>query len=525
MSKEHDPFLDETCAKCESGKYKIPSNGHVSYVECDNCGAIHLTYIPQDYQMDFHETPYTRNEFGGLNAQILSTFGGYGSGKSRASLSEFLLRALENPSGTGLFLAQTLQQLKKATLKTWFNEVCPPMLIANYNKSEGEITLVNGFIIYTMASDDDEKLRSMNIGLVHMEEASGIKESIFAQLLSRLRDPFTYNRTIFVCSNPEQTWIKTVLVDNEKRKDPKHPEHDMYNPYVYCYIWATELNKYLPPDFIEMNTKGKPDWFIRKYFYGSFEAVSGAVYPNFASCSIDPLTVVEGTTDKYGIPKNWERFVTLDHGLRNPTAVYFHAIDPEKGIVYTYNEYYKPETLVPQHVKNIKPLLQEIPLGRTRFQVADPSIANKTDPVNGKSVQGLYQEHGIFWSMGNNNIEAGILKVNAYIELGKWKVYNTCVNLIREGLNYKYKELDIDSANETLDEKPIKANDHAMDSCRYGFMRLPDDPALLITESAEPSYRSIPKYEIQNEFQWQQPSKHEDVEDEYQEFSDYMDYV
>jgi PBSX family phage terminase large subunit len=480
-----------------------PRNQHPAYIECPNCGAIELTNQPLDYQESLHETPYQLAEDGSIRPQIIGVFGGYGSGKSRASLQEFFLRCLENNNGTGLVLAPTLQQLKRTTLKTIFNEIIPPPLIENYNKSEGMITLVNGFTIYTIPADDDEKIRSINAGLIHMEESSAINRTIYDQLLTRMRDPFVKVKTMFVCSNPELTWIKDVIVDNDTRKDPKHPEHEDYNPYITCHIWATKLNKLLPPDFIQMNAKGKPSWWIRKYLEGSFEAIEGAVYPRFIECFVDPYPVISGRTDEYGIPMDWERFVTLDHGLRNATAVYFHAIDPKKAEVVTYLEYYKPNTLVPEHAKTLKPLIDKIPRGRLRFMVADPSIRNKTDPVNGKSVQSLYQEYDLFFTPGNNSIETGILRVNSYIERGKWRIYRTCVNLMKEGLHYKFPELDMDSADENLDEKPIKANDHAMDSIRYGFMRLPDDPDLLLLPSYEPrKLNQVEKKEYGNGWGW-----------------------
>lgn len=197
-----------------------------------------------------------------------------------------------------------------------------------------------------------------------MEEASGIKRTIYDQLLTRLRDPFVKNKMMMVCSNPSLGWIKDVLVDNEARKSPRHPEHEEYNPHISSFIWATHLNKYLPSNYIEMNSKGKPSWWIKKFLLGSFEANEGAVYPEFSS------TFVEA----FDIPKDWERFVTLDHGLRNATAVLFGAIDKNKGIVYIYDEYYKPNALVPEHAREIKPRIEKIPHGRLRFMVADPSI-------------------------------------------------------------------------------------------------------------------------------------------------------
>jgi hypothetical protein len=354
-----------------------------------------------------------------------------------------------------------------------------------------------------------------------MEEASAIKRSIFDQLLSRMRDPFVKVKTLFVCSNPELTWIKDVIVDNEKKANPNHPEHEEYNPYITCYIWPTALNKQLPSDFIEMNAKGKPDWWRKKYLEGSFEAHEGMVYPMLPMCIVSPYPPKPSSTDEYGIPLDWERFVTLDHGLRNATAVYFHAIDPIKLQVVTYFEYYKPNTLVPAHAAYLKPIIDKIPRGRLRFMVADPSIKNKTDPVNGKSVQALYQEYDLFFQPGNNSIEAGILRVNSYIERGKWKIYDTCVNLIKEGLHYRFPELSMDNADENLDEKPEKKMDHALDSCRYGFMRLPEDPDDLKFSSFEPDTKALKRSkETYDEYHWS-----EEMEERFQDKGDWMSYI
>jgi hypothetical protein len=265
-----------------------------------------------------------------------------------------------------------------------------------------------------------------------------------------------------------------------------------------------------------MNSRGKPEWWIKRYLKGSFSHSEGMVYPNIASCFTTAQEYFDKHDLKEGIPASWERFITLDHGLRNPTAVIFNAINPNTGEVISYDEYYVPNRLVPAHAKALKPLIADIPPGRIRFMVADPSIRNKTDPINGKSVQGLYQEYGLFFSEGNNNVEAGILKVNSYIERGKWVIFqDKCTNLAKEGINYKFVEVTMDNLNENLDERPVKALDHAMDSIRYGFMRLPDDPELLktVAYNAPKSYNLIKsEYEMS-------------YDDEYEEKGSWLDYV
>lgn len=505
------------CQNCFSSEMVKPLNGHIAYVECPTCAAIELTYIPQDYQQDFHTTTINevwneKTEKWELETQVIGAFGGYGSGKSRTSLGEIFLRAMKNPKGTGLLTAPTLQQLKRTTLKTFFNEVCPPPLVESYNKSEGEIKLVNGFVFYTIPSDDEEKIRSINAGLIHMEEASGIKRTIYDQLLTRMRDPFVRDRLFVVCSNPDLGWIKDVFADNIDRRNPAHPEHADYNGFITTYIWPTELNKHLPSDFIRLNSAGKPEWWIKRYMKGSFAHSEGMVYPNFANCLHESEVWLKerGLTE---IPNYWEKFITLDHGTRNPTAVYWHAIDPDKGLVVTYDEYYVAGRLVPDHAVAVKPRIDAVPAGRLMFMVADPSIRNKTDFVNGKSVQSLYQEYGMYFTEGNNSIDMGILKINSYIERGRWVIFSDkAPNLAREGKKYKYPEQSMDD-KKNPDEKPVKKDDHAMDSVRYGFVRLPDDPELLKTIASEPPK----KYNKNDEYD----------EDDFEEYGsrDYMSYV
>lgn len=469
-----------------------PPDQHPAYVQCSSCLAIELTYMPQEYQEEMHTV------FTGGDIDIIAVFGGYGSGKSKATLEEFLLRALENPRGTGMFAAQTLGQLKKTTLKTFFEEVCPPQLIESYNKQDGIIKLINGFTIFVLATDEEQKIRSLNIGLAHIEEISGIKKSIYTQVQSRMRDPFTKNRAIIVCSNPANTWIKDVFVDNEKRKDPRHPQHEDYNKFMRTFVWETKLNKYLPEHFIEMNTVGKPEWYRKKYFEGSFEYNSGMVYPDIADTFIDPYPIVPEQTDEYGIPKGWERVIAADYGLRNPTAVYFGAINPETGETIIYDEYYVPEKTLPYHASKLKPKIAAIPSGLLRFMVIDPACKNRMhDVINGKSIISHFQEYGLYFSTGNNSMEYGLAKVNSYIEAKKLKIYKTCVNGIKELLQYTYPETDIDNSDENRDEKPEKKNDHLCDALRYMIARLPDDPETLKGKSYEPpkSYSQYGNYD------------------------------
>lgn len=518
MENPHENLVDQICSNCKTGYLEIPPDEHPSYCLCNTCGAIHLTYEPMDHQMEFHSVPYEYNKDGTIKTQTFGLFGGYGSAKSTAGLQEFFLRCLENPNGVGLISAPTLQLLKRTSIKTLLDEIIPPPLLKSYHKTESEITLINNFAIYGIPADDETKLRSLNAGLVHLEEASGIKRTIYDQILSRLRNKFTKNRCVIVSSNPENNWIKDVLVDNDKRKDPNHPAHDDYDETIKNFIWATHLNYHLPSDFIPRLSKGKPQWWIDKFLQGSFDVASGLVYPDAEKA------IIEDIPNFAQISKNWEKVVAADFGIRNPTAVLFGAINPESGEVIIYDCYYQPNQLLPEHAKAIKPKVDAIPAGRLRFMVGDPSMRNRSaDVMTGKNVQELYQDYGLYFSEGNNRMEAGILRVNSYIIRGRLKVFRSCVDLAKELIGYKYKEVTMDDADsKNLDERPIKNKDHAVDALRYLCMRLPENPDELVNESYDP------QNDYKNDYKAREVEKFfndEDDEGEDDVINGYLSYV
>lgn len=64
------------CGYCKTDYLQKPADQHPSYMECHTCGAIQLTYVPQEYQAVFHETPYHLNPDGSIKNQTIGLFGG-----------------------------------------------------------------------------------------------------------------------------------------------------------------------------------------------------------------------------------------------------------------------------------------------------------------------------------------------------------------------------------------------------------------------------------------------------------------
>lgn len=76
MYNPQDQWMGKRCSHCNAGTFVQNPYEHPSYVECDSCGAMQLTYIPMDHQYEFHNTPYRYNKNGTIATHTFGLFGG-----------------------------------------------------------------------------------------------------------------------------------------------------------------------------------------------------------------------------------------------------------------------------------------------------------------------------------------------------------------------------------------------------------------------------------------------------------------
>ena len=115
--------------------------------------------------------------------------GGFGSGKTTVACAADVQHVLSIPNARLLITAQTLQQVKEAVLPE-LNKFIPPWFLIG-GKPKGnplKYSFTNGSEILIYASDDEDKIRSLNLTAFHIEEASGVDFEIFKQLQTRLRN-------------------------------------------------------------------------------------------------------------------------------------------------------------------------------------------------------------------------------------------------------------------------------------------------------------------------------------------------
>lgn len=164
--------------KCPLCGGNIKVHDSVFYGRCDTCLATLIDYVPAPHQVEFHKS----------KAKFRLNIGGFGSGKTTMDSAEIANHAMSIANGRTLITAQSLQQVKEAVLPE-LEKFLPPWFIARQTKTPlPKYTLINGHEIIVYASNDEEKLRSLNLTAFWIIEASGVDYSIFTQLTARLRN-------------------------------------------------------------------------------------------------------------------------------------------------------------------------------------------------------------------------------------------------------------------------------------------------------------------------------------------------
>lgn len=462
--------------------------------ECSNpkCNTYLNTYIPQAHQFAFHCDSH----------RFTGNFGGYGSGKTLTSREEVIKHMLITPNGNTLIGANVQSQYEQ-TLKRELESDLPAAFVKRVSTQKSYFDLINGHRVIYRPFDDPEKLRSYNLTQFVIVEASEVKHASFTQLKTRLRntagtvqktDPNTHLpvfkiakngvqipeiahdwRRGIIESNPDAGWIRddVLLVSDKIYKhgaifdnyDQLESEKDKY---ISTHVTSTSANEYLPDDFIEMNTKNKPAWWVQRYIYGSFLYAEGAVYPNAPSCVCDP----------FDIPKSWKRIIAFDYGLSDDAVFIFGAVDEANSLLYIYKEVRDNNRSVEELAKTFHKETEDIPVGgMITAPIIDPKSGPKRD-YEKRSLADHFLDYGIAFKPGFINVAARIFRLNTYIESGRLKIFNTNVDLIRELREYKYK------ADESLSSgftgKPEDKNNHGINALEWIVMELPADPKNLV---------------------------------------------
>jgi PBSX family phage terminase large subunit len=323
--------------------------------------------------------------------------GGYGSGKTLTSRQEVYRHIFATPNANILIGAKVAAQYEQ-TIKRDIENDLPAVLIKTVNVQKSYMDLINGTRIIYRSFDDPEKLRSLNLTMFVMVEASETTAETFQQLKTRLRNKRAMSKDLahdwrkgIVETNPGAGWIRTDFLLNSAKIKTHGSSLAHYSPSLTpdinlsTHITSTDANKHLPPNFVTELVTNRPNWWVSKFVYGSFNYSEGLVYPSYSKVIVPTFQV----------PRTWKRIVAADYGLSDKFAYLAAALDQENGICYLY----KNTTTTDRNVEFLANLYHEftadIPQGGLlTAPIMDPKSGPRRD-YDKKSLYSHFLDYGI----------------------------------------------------------------------------------------------------------------------------------
>jgi len=357
--------------------------------------------------------------------------GAFGAGKSIALCTKALKLSQGHLGNFGLICRKTRATLGQTTLKTFLDLVCPRELIADYNKSEGLITLTNGSQILFGGLDDPLKLGSLNLGWAGIDEAIETNEEDWKMLEGRLRLRDVPHQ-IFAATNPGP---------------PTHYLHRMFFEQKRGEVFQASAldNPELPEDYRARLSEFDGTYY-RRYVLGQWAGMEGLVYSAF-----DETTCV---IPKFEIPKRWLVHSGHDFGSANPAAL-FYAQDTDTGNFYLFAEYLPGAGYgIYDHVQKFKAITE----GYNVIKRAGGS--HQEDEIRqGYTAQG--------WPISEPKYSGDrryqMQKVQGMHRLNKVLVFNDLKEYLKEKLSFAYPKVGDQLGDDPQDEKRF----HLMAAERY----------------------------------------------------------
>lgn len=368
-------------------------------------------------------------------SRYLVVEGAAGSGKTIFAAHRTILYALQHPGARIGVFRLTLPSLKQTAWLEIRRALINYNIPYHENKSEGTIELLTSSkkpIMFFKSLDDLKKIRSMNLDFIYVEQCEEVKDiETFIELDARIRAEVMkedYGQFLMVVTPETQGhWI----YENFHRKPLKDSKvvhfHYTSNPFVdEDYIKRAEALKDIDYDSYLKLTLGK------------WGKVGNIVYENW--------DIIENN-----VPHGFEFYSAgMDFGYNNPSC--FLLIGWYDGEPYVIDEVYERGLINNQFITKCMALLKKHGL--------NPSRLNKVygDGAEPDRIQ-EFCDYGFDCVPGIKDV---IAKTQA-VKRVKIHIMERCEHTIDEIKKYYYQK---DKDGNILD-KPVKFDDHAMDSLGY----------------------------------------------------------
>ena len=342
-----------------------------------------------------------------------------------------------------------------------FHHYLPEEAILKKNESELSIFLTNGSEICLKGAENEDSLRGAGLSGVVLDEYASMKSNVWGEIIRpALAD--------------KQGWGLFIGTPAGKNHFYNHYLRGLGDDKLWgSWHLMTIDSPTVPASEVAQAREEMNEEQFKQEFEADFIYFAGLIWKHFSHA--------DHVVQPYEIDPNWETNFVIDHGFANPTGVLFYAIDHD-GNVHIYAEHYEAKKVISHHADVIKRIQPDY---ADKIALIDPSTNAKNQTKNGHvySIRDEYFDNGILTQNANNNVKAGLNRVDEYFKAKKIKIFNTCHHLIKEIEGYQWKEGNPDL---NAPEEPLKINDHLCDDLRYLIMGRPDsapapDPELPVT--------------------------------------------
>lgn len=421
--------------------------------------------------------------------------GAFGAGKTRVGNEKAFLLSMKYPGNYGLVCRKVFNDMRFSTIDNFFNDVLPESMrpapwgdstTCRYDRTEQTYYFPNGSRIVFRGLDKPEKIASMNVGFIFIDEATEVSESDYNMLLGRLRSLRVPFRQIFMATNPSSPNHFLYRMFFQESNERRHT------------ITASALeNTFLPEDYLANLSEFRGN-YKRRYVLGEWVGFEGQIYEPF-----DPdVHIIE----PFVIPPDWPRYRTIDYGYTNPFVCQWWAVDPNSGVdsdgrpssrldslkKYMYREIYYSKRVVEDHTRDIlKWSRQDLDQGARYVQAyADHDAEDRAtmskhglvtataDKRVSTGIQEVYRQlaHNqlFFFRDGRMPIGKDYSGVNQFLDYGLMEEDPTLADRsypIRTteefgGYEWRARPNSIGTVNQNEREEPKKQHDHGLDAAR-----------------------------------------------------------
>jgi PBSX family phage terminase large subunit len=370
------------------------------------------------------------------SARINIWEGAVRSGKTYISVWRFLKELTEGPPGEYCIISRTYDSFKRNILPQITNKIGTE---AKYYSGKREMN-VWGKTIHIIGADDERaesKIRGPTFSGAYVDEATIIPESVFKMLISRCA---MNGAKIFATTNPDSPyhWLKTDYLDD--------------NPDVKSWKFTLEDNPQLTKEekaYLRRQYKGL--WYQR-FIEGKWVQAEGAIY-DFFDTNLHIIDFPPGPPEYY--------ILGVDYGTTNPCAFCLVGINKSRFPNMWVEDCYFYDSKVHQRQKTDTEYAEDLKrfiFNRTpRAIYVDPSAASFKLELSRHDISNVYD--------AENEVLDGIRVVSNYLNNGTLKVCKRCSHLIKEFQGYVWDS----KCQKTGIDKPLKENDHILDSLRYSL--------------------------------------------------------